>query len=326
MSEIKGRQPDNEKPLAQYMVVEDEIDLRELFGTLWRAKWIIAGVSLLIGLVAAVVTLNMPNVYKSEALLAPAEESSGGGIAAIGGQLGGLASLAGVRLGKGETSKVAIGLEVLKSRSFLVGFIERRDILVPLLAVKEWDAATGQPIFDEKLYDPVSKNWVGQNSESSNAKPSDWKAYKKFSGLLQVSQAKDTGLINISVEHTSPLLAQQWLEWLIADVNAQMRGRDIEEANRSIAYLKQQLEQTPLAGMQQVFYQLIEKQMQTIMLANVRDQYVFKIIDPPAIPEEKVSPKRGMIVMLSVVLAFIFSLAFVLIYNAYKKMDSEAVA
>ena len=320
------QQPESGIPLAQYTAVDDEIDLRELFGTLWRAKWVIAGASLLVGLIAVVVTLSMPNIYKSEALLAPAEESSGGGIAAIAGQLGGLASLAGVRLGKGETSKVAIGLEVLKSRSFLAGFIERRDILVPLLAVKEWDAATGKPVIDEELYDPAAKRWIGPNSELEDAKPSDWKAYKAFMRILQVSQAKDTGLINVSVEHPSPLLAQRWLEWLIADVNAQMRERDVEEASKSIAYLKQQLEQTPLAGMQQIFYQLIEKQMQTIMLANVRDQYVFKIIDPPAIPEEKVSPKRGMIVILSMVLAFIFSLVFVLIYNAIKKMDSETVA
>ena len=114
-----------------------------------------------------------------------------------------------------------------------------------------------------------------------------------------------------------------WVAWLIDDVNAQMRARDVEEAHRSIDYLKLQLEQTPVAGMQQIFYQLIEKQMQTIMLANVRDQYVFKIIDPPVVPEEKVAPRRALTVALSIIVSFMVSALYVLVRHALGQPDRK---
>lgn len=295
---------------AQY-VPDDEISFRELVGVVWAGKWIIAGISTGVAIISLVVVLSMPNVYQSKALLAPAEENAGGGLSS---QLGGLASLAGINLGAPNVNKSVISLEVLKSRSFLTDFVKRRELLVPLLAGKEWNVASGELVLKDDIYDVNTKKWIGRYSQG----PSDETSFKAFNRILQVSQAKDSGIITLSLNHFSPLLAQQWLEWLISDINQQMRQRDIEEANRSIEYLKEQLSQTAVAGVQQVFYQLIEKQMQIVMLANVRDQYVFKVIDPPAIPEEKFSPKRGMIVILSVSLAFIVSLALVLILNALR--------
>lgn len=304
-------------PVAQN-VIDDEINIRELMGVLWDGKWIILSVSILVAAISIVVTLRMPNVYQSRALLAPAEESTGGGLSA---QFSGLASLAGVNLGMARTDKAVIALEVLKSRLFVTEFVKRRDLIVPLLAAKEWDSSAGLLKLDPDIYDAESQTWKGPHSQEKDGKRREWAAYKAFSQILLASQAKDTGLITLSINHVSPLYAQQWLEWLIADINQQMRLRDIEEATKSIEYLKQQLDQTPIAGVQQVFYQLIEKQMQTIMLANVRDQYVFEVIDPPQFPEEKHSPKRGMIVLMSVVMAFILSVAFVLVLNAFKKRN-----
>lgn len=303
----------------------DEIGLREIFGILWQGKWIIVGISLVVVIVAIAVTLAMPNIYKSEVLLAPAEESAGGGLAALGDQLGGLASLAGVNLGKKETSRVIIGIEVLKSRAFITDFIIRRQILVPLMASKGWDAETGDIVIDEDVYDVATSRWLNFGSRAESAAPSVWNAYKVFVGSLNVSQAKDSGLVRVSVSHHSPLLARQWLEWLVEDVNSQLRQRDIEEATRSIDYLKRQLESTSLTGMQQVFYQLIEKQTQTIMLANVREQYVFKVIDPPVVPEEKASPKRGLIVLLSFVLATVFASVVVLVVGGSTSMTPDRI-
>lgn len=296
---------------------QEGIDLWGLIRTLWAGKWTIAGVTMLAGAAAVLLTMWMPNIYRSEALLAPAEDSGSGGLMALAGQLGGLASLAGVDLGKGKTTKVTIGLEVLKSRAFLSSFIARRNILVPLIAGKKWNPSTGQLQLNSKLYDEASQRWIGFGT-GDGAHPSEWMGYKAFISILQVSQSKDTGLVTLSLDHPSPVLAQQWVAWLISDVNEQMRQRDIEEAHKSIDFLKQQLEQTPLSEMQQIFYQLIEKQTQTIMLANAREQYVFKVIDPPVVPEEKVSPRRASIVIMAVMTAFAASVGLVLVIAAYR--------
>ena len=90
---------------------DDEIDLRELFIALWRGKgWIIA-TTLLGAVLAVLVAINKPNIYRAEALLAPSSEQQGGGLSAMAAQFGGLASLAGVNLKGGGPDKTAIAAE-----------------------------------------------------------------------------------------------------------------------------------------------------------------------------------------------------------------------
>ena len=85
-----------------------------------------------------------------------------------------------------------------------------------------------------------------------------------------------------------------------------MRNQDIAEANKSIGYLTKKLEETSLAEMQRIFYELIEVQTKTKMLAEIRDQYVLRVIDVPTVPELKDEPKRSFIVVLVVLLGILF--------------------
>ncbi len=84
---------------SQNSVADDEIDLRELFSAIWAGKWLIVCVTAIFAVASVFYALSLPDVYKSEALLAPASDSSG---MKVPGQLGGLAALAGVNLGGGR--------------------------------------------------------------------------------------------------------------------------------------------------------------------------------------------------------------------------------
>lgn len=296
----------------------DEIDLRELFLILWRARWLIIGCTVFAGLLAAGISATMPNIYRAQVLLAPAEEASGGGLAALAGQLGGLASLAGVNIGKSEASKTAIAMEVLKSRVFVTNFVRQREIVVPLMAATEWDANNDELIFNGDVYDALEKRWVVQELNKKSEYPTDWDIYNRFSGIMEVQKDKGSGLITVSVDFYSPVLAKQWADWLIEDVNAQVRKMDVDEATKSIEYLKRQLQQVSIKEMQQIFYQLIEKQTQTIMLANVRDQYVFKVIDPAVVPQAMYGPKRTLIVLVSTIAAFFLSTLIAVLASLFK--------
>jgi uncharacterized protein involved in exopolysaccharide biosynthesis len=65
--------------------------------------------------------------------------------------------------------------------------------------------------------------------------------------------------------------------------------------------------------MQTVFYQLIEEQTKTIMLAEVSPEYVFQTIDPANFPDEKTKPNRPLIVILGTFFGVMLSLLIVLI-------------
>ena len=295
---------------------DDEIDLAELWRAIWAGKFTIIIISMIFAVASVFFALSKPDIYKASAILAPA--SSEGGMGALAG-LGGLASMAGINLGGGGVDKTALALEIIKSRSFVENFINKHDLLVPLMASKKWDVASDTLILNEEIYDVVNKKWLREVKAPKNPEPSSWEAYQEFSGLVTVSQDKISSMVNINIEFYSPALAKQWLTWLVVDINEYMREQDQVEAQASIDYLTNQLGNIKVATMETVFYQLIEEQTKNMMLTMVIKEYVLKTIDPAQVPDTKAKPKRALIVVLGTMLGGMLSVLIVLIRYFSKK-------
>ncbi|MDQ9094144.1 GNVR domain-containing protein [Pseudoalteromonas haloplanktis] len=172
--------------------------------------------------------------------------------------------------------------------------------------------------YNKNLYDESNDNWVRVVELPRKAKPSMQEAYKEFIQIVSTNNDIDTGMVKISIEHISPYIAKQWLSWLVEDINKEMKNRDVTEAIRSTEFLTSQLSQTTITDIQSVLYKLIEEQAKTIMFANVRDEYVFKTIDPALIPEEKSRPKRPLIVILGTMLGGLIGVMVILIRHFYR--------
>jgi uncharacterized protein involved in exopolysaccharide biosynthesis len=304
----------NEYHQQHHLPEDDEIDLAELWHAIWSGKLLIIAISGLFAISSIIYAINQPNIYQAKTLLAPAgDQSSASGLAKMAGQFGGLASLAGINLGGSGTDKTGLALEVLKSRVFLEKFINKHQLLVPLMAAENWDVMTNTLILDDDIYDPTTKAWIRDVTAPKKPQPSSWEAYQAFKDILAVATNTETGMITLTIDHYSPEIATQWILWLVSDINAAMRDQDKAEAQRSIDYLSTKLQETQLADMQTVFYQLIEQQTKTIMLAEVSLEYVLKTIDPANAPEEKAKPNRALIVVLGTMLGGILSMLIVLV-------------
>ena len=314
--------PNNDQFL-QNPYPDDEIDLKELFMVLWSGNWLISAVTGLAAAISVVVALSLPNIYTASALLAPAE-SSGGGLSGLMKQYGGLASLAGVSLPGGEEgSRAQLGMQLMKSRAFIGDFVERRDILPELMAVESWDAGSGDIIFDADDFEAATATWVRDVDFPKQPKPSLLEAHEEFMDILSVSEDKQTAYVTVSVDHHSPVIAAQWVNWLVEDVNAAVKAQDVAEAEKSIEYLKQQVANTSLADLQAMFFELIQSQTEIVMVAEVRPEYVFKTIDPAVIPEEKSKPSRALICVLGTLLGGMLGVVIVLIRH-YARSEPEA--
>ncbi len=287
-----------------------EIDLRELFIALWKGKWLIILFTFVFAAGAVLFAINQPNYYKAQALLAP---TSGEGGAGSLGQLGGLAALAGVNIGGGDNDKTQLAMAVLKSREFQTRFINKYGVKIPLFAGLKWSIETDELVLDPEVYEAKTKEWTREVDPGQSLEPTDWESYKEFNPIVKVSQDKENGLVTLSVEFLSPTLAQKWVSLLIQDLNQVMKEKELLESEKNINYLKAQLEQTTIADMQSVFYQLIEDQIKNRMLAEVQDEFVFKIVDPAVVPEEKSKPKRALICVLGSLLGGMVGCALVLV-------------
>lgn len=311
-------------PPQPVAMADDEIDLRELFKALWQGKWIIIAVTFVFAVGSVLFALSQPNIYKADTLLAPAESSGSGGLAKMAGQLGGLATLAGVNLGSGESSQTELAAQVMKSRQFIQHFIEKYELLVPLMAGKEWDLSSNQLIINNELYDEQTRTWLREPQGLRGAKPTAQEAHETFiKEILTVSTDKTSGLYTVSVSHYSPFIAQQWATWLVEEINQVMRERTIAETTQNLNYLQEQLQRTSVADMQATFYKLIEEQTKSLMLAEVQDEFVFKVVDPAVVPELKDKPKRALICVLGTLLGGMLGVAIVLVRFAFRKEDVE---
>lgn len=294
----------------------DEIDLVELWNAIWAGKWLIIAVTSVFALASILYALSLPNEYKSTVLLAPASSSSSSSLSKLAGQFGGLASLAGINLGGGGAEdKTVVAIEIMKTWGFLESFINENKIQVEVFAAEGWSRSSNQLVIDSDIYDIESAQWVREFDASKGQKvePSSWELFEEFKGRISVSQDKVSGLINLSVEYFSPIIAKQWTDKLVKAINAHIQKQDREEATKSIAYLNEKIKETNIADMQAVFYQLIEEQTKTLMLAEVSEEYVFKTLSPAKVAEEKAKPKRALIAILGVLLGGMFAVIIVLI-------------
>ena len=291
---------------------EDEIDFGEIFASLWAGRKIVAGVTFFAAALSVVISLSLPNIYTANTLLSPAEQSSGG-LSSLMSQYGGLASLAGLTLPSGgDASKSQLGIQLMQSRAFISDFVTRRELLPDLMAVDSWNMETNEITYDPDIYDEKQNLWTREAEAPLLPKPSDQEAFKEFIEILTISEDPQTGFISVSIEHQSPIIAAQWLDWLVEDVNAAVKSQDVTEATKSIEYLKQQVASTSLAELQTMFFELIQSQTETIMLAEVRPEYVFKTIDPAVAPEEESEPNRALICIVGTLLGGIIGSILVL--------------
>lgn len=300
---------------------DDEIDLRELFGVLWGNKIKIIGITAVFSVVSVIYALSVPNQYKASALLAPAQQQSGGLSGALG-QLGGLASLAGVSIGGGESSEAQVAQEIMKSWSFIEGFIADNDLAAEVYAAEGWSRESNQLKFDNDVYAVKTKTWLVKNDNIGRlGPPTSWQLFEKFSEMLAVSEDKKSGLISISIEYYSPQIAKQWLDLYISSINKHMQARQVVKVSNNIEYLEAQIEKTSITEMQEVFYTIIEEQIKSQMLAEASPDYAFVAVSPSMVPEEKSQPKRALICILGTLLGGILSVLTVLVLHFARKPD-----
>ena len=301
---------------------DDEIDLRELFSVVWAGKILIVAITAVFALVSVGYALSLANQYKASAVVSPAQ-SGGSSLGAMAGQLGGLASLAGINIGSGESNETQEAMEIMQSWGFMEAFIQTHDLQVPIYAAIGWDKGSNSLKLNSDLYDATSERWLIEDNESGeNRAPSSWELYEKFRDRVAVSQDKKSGLINISVEYYSPQIAKQWVDLFIITINDYMRARKLEQVNRNIEYLTAQIDKTAIADMREVFYQLVEEQTKSKMLAEASPEYAFVTVSRAMVPEQKSQPKRALVCILGALLGGMLSVLWVLFrHYAFSNAD-----
>jgi uncharacterized protein involved in exopolysaccharide biosynthesis len=152
-------------------------------------------------------------------------------------------------------------------------------------------------------WDTASGKWKAEMKP-----PTQSDAYELFDKRVRiVDDDTESGLVRLAIEWTDPVLAARWANLLVDRLNELMRRRAIDEAERSLEYLRTQITEVSSIEVQQALYNLVESQLKQSMMANVQKQFAFKVIDPAVAPDRNkyIKPKRLFIVFSGLVLGAI---------------------
>ncbi|TLX45307.1 LPS O-antigen length regulator [Pseudoalteromonas phenolica] len=290
--------------------ITSAVDLTEIISEIYKKKWLLLSFIVLFTGGGVFYALQLPNIYKSSALVLPVGDANSNPSSMKG--LGGLAGLAGISLGEQSVSKTQMAIEIVKSRRFANDFIDKYDLLPKLMAVKGWNIQTRELNFEEEIYDPVNRRWKFDENSNMTLMPTMQQAYEVYKNIVSVKELGN-GFVSVSALHQSPDLAKDIVGYLIEEVNKTIKSMDISEAENRIFYLESELKNAEVAEIKTMFYRLIEKHTETLTLANTREEYVFKTIDPALAPEKKEKPSRGVIVILAAVFGGLLGLIVIFI-------------
>jgi len=280
-----GRQPTSQayqSPPGYIIAADsktDEISLLDILRALNRHRWTVIVITGLVTLLSVAAALLITPVYRAEVLVMPVSGESVGGLSSLANQFGGLTSLMGINL-SGDQGNSAEAVATLKSRAFAIQFLKEEDLL-PIIFNDKWDSE--------------HERWKTENQADI---PTLQDGFRSFDKIRTVSVDNSTGLVTLTIDWTDPSFAASWANLMVEHVNQLLRQRAIWQAEKSLSYLRKEVEKTDVVELQQAIYRLIENSINEIMLANVRDEYAFRVVDPAVVVEEedRIWPQRKLIV------------------------------
>lgn len=260
-------------------MADRELDFVSQLRLVWARRWVVVATAVCTGGLGLLYVLMVPATYHSEVTVTAAEKdgmlgSAGGGVS----QLAGLASLAGVRLGTaGGAEREARA--ILESRNLAEQFVARNKVA-------------------DELY------------RKEKSPPSEWRVVNRFrNSVLSIQDDVRKGTITIVVEWHDATVAAKWANDYVAMANEIIRRRTLDESARNFDYLNAQLAKTNVVEMQKVLYSLIENETKTLMLANARQEYAFRVVDPAVAAERPARPKFALTLLLSVAFGLVVGVA-----------------
>jgi len=265
---------------SQALAVFDVLDLARLIRG--NIRVLVAYMTIFV-MLAVAYSLLANRYYRSEVVLSPA--SSDASSSATQSIIGSLGAFSGV-LGNPGQRMLSQTIAILESRSFTVDFLNTSNAL-PILLPEYWDDENQawQPMGPGKLSGVRKILGVARPERDAQTRRSD-EAFRRFSRLRSVAMDNNAQLVTLSIAWRDPDIAAEWANSMVSLLNEHTRERKIQESKMNIQYLRAQIESTNIVSAREALYGLLEQELRTSMIANVRREYALQVIDP-AVPADR---------------------------------------
>jgi uncharacterized protein involved in exopolysaccharide biosynthesis len=229
-----------------------------------------------------------PNIYQATAVISPPIEERR--------QTPALGALASFGVDIGGPSKVE-DLESLFKSNDLTARVFRKYNLWPILLKDRYDPATGN----------LKESWTSRLfSDGKRPKgPGDWDAIREAKDRMKVFVNRRADSLSISFESPSPEGSAAILNHYLEEGKSRLQEEALERAEKNKKFIQEQIGMTVDALTRDRLYTLYGQEVEREMLARNREQFGFRVIDSPRVPDRKSKPQRARAAVTATVFSFI---------------------
>ncbi len=263
--------------------IQDDLDLKIYVDGIVKDKKIAFTLPLLSFAVVLIISLFLPVKYTSYAVLKISDENSSSNLGSSFDQFSAVGSLVGFNTSSLENSSSKYVVEKLKSKDLFFESLDEES-LRNIYAAKSYNKETEKIILDSKYFDE-------KNNFKVNKIPNLLQLHREnFLKNFNASIDKDTGFIYVTYTHISPVFAKELIEKMINELNESEREKNINESIKIIEDLTVKIASTYESEVKKLISNLIENELKSQVLSNVKENFIVEYIDSPFIPDEKTSP------------------------------------
>lgn len=292
---------------------EDEIDLKELFKTIWENKIKIFIFSTVVTLLTLIYTLSIPNSYKSSTLLIPEGQSK----STLGG-LGALAGMAGINIGSGTELDTATSFKsILDDYSFQQRIIKKYNLDKKLDDNTNYIFALNSRAIYDFLNNDIKKDL--------NEEEKIFLVNKELKSIINISSDKKSGAITISAEHPNRQLIKELVEIYLKELTTHLRNIEMTNVDSQLKYYNSEISKTQDINIKNQLAQVVSGLVQKKVLSMANPYYNVKQLVKPQVPniKEKTKPKRALLIVVSLVTSTILAIFGIFFINFLKSTKKE---
>lgn len=266
---------------------DDFVDLGRHIHTLLRSWRRIALICLAAGVVTFLFLLMKQNVYQASAVIAPPPQERR--------ENPSLGMLASFGINVGGATRVEDLEALFRSDDLTVRVFEKYNL---------W------PVIYKDRYDPVSgkirRSWAERFSgKNGSGAPNDWDAIRAARKRLRVLVNRRAGTVTVSFDSHSPGFSAEIVRHYLEEGKSRLQEEALDRAMKNKKFIEDQIGKTMDALTRDRLYSLLGIEVEQEMMARNREQFGFRVIDSPRVPDRKIRPRRLYSAGVAMFLAFI---------------------
>lgn len=285
------------------------VDLRFVLRAIWRARWMVLGVTLLGAAYGAYDARALKEVFVASMLVSSESESAGLGASAAGEQpLGRLTQLVGGFTPQGPST--IDRLAVILGSVDLAARLQAKHRLLQTVYGSLWDETTQRWVrpHDSSSFSEEAMRWLARyfpRFRTNWSEPTIETLAMFLAEKVTLDKHKKLPFFEVAVRDKDPELALLLLRITYEEADAIAREQDRQVTDRHKSYIEAQLKQRTEVELRNVLLSLLGSVERRRMFLASDLPYVAKIVDPPRVRKEATGRGFGLNIIAFGLVAFL---------------------